>query len=125
MARHVKGPAGRLLGLATTLDSHRGFADVVASLREGHGDTIGGTWGSASALSVAALAQARATDAGTLVVVLPHASEADDFLDDLRLFSDVPAVPRKPDSDSRTTRRYSRHDRPSRTPTAGPPTPAP
>ena len=92
MARHVKGPAGRLLGLATTLDSHRGFADVVASLREGHGGTIGGTWGSASALSAAALAQARATDAGTLVVVLPHASEADDFLDDLRLFSDVPAV---------------------------------
>ncbi len=92
MARHAEGPAGRLLGLATTLDSHRGFADVVASLGEGHGGTIGGTWGSASALAVAALAQARATEAGTLVVVLPHAAEADDFIDDLRLFSDVPAV---------------------------------
>ncbi len=92
MAQHVEGPAGRLLGLATTLDSHRGFADVVASLGEGHGGTIGGTWGSASALAVAALAQARATDAGTLVVVLPHAAEADDFLDDLRLFSDILAV---------------------------------
>ena len=77
MAQRVEGPAGRLLGLATTLDSHRGFADVVASLGEGHGGTIGGTWASASTLAVAALAQARATDAGTLVVVLPHAAGAD------------------------------------------------
>ena len=92
MADHARQPASRLLGLAETLDSHRGFVDVVASLREGHGGTIGGTWGSASALTVAALARARAAEASTLVVVLPHAAEADNFLDDFGLFSDVPAV---------------------------------
>ena len=92
MADDAHRPAERLLGLAHTLDAHRGFADVVAALREGHGGTIGGTWGSASALAVAALAKARSTEAGTLVVVLPHAAEADDFVDDLSLFSATPAV---------------------------------
>jgi transcription-repair coupling factor (superfamily II helicase) len=92
MADHARRPVGRLLGLAATLDSHRGFADVVASLREGHGGTIGGTWGSASALAVAALARGESAAAGTLVVVLPHAVEADDFLDDFAVFSDVPPL---------------------------------
>ncbi|RLS28763.1 MAG: hypothetical protein DWH79_12710, partial [Planctomycetota bacterium] len=36
-------PSSRLTGLAATLRSHSGFADVVASLEEGHGGTIGGT----------------------------------------------------------------------------------
>ena len=54
------GPAGRLLGLANTLDTHNGFAEVVASLRAGHGGTIGGTWGSASALTASTLAEALA-----------------------------------------------------------------
>jgi hypothetical protein len=81
-----------LLGLAATRDAHRGVADVIAALREGHGGTIGGTWGSASALPVAAVAKARASEAGTLVVVLPHAAEADDFVDDVALFSDLPAL---------------------------------
>jgi transcription-repair coupling factor (superfamily II helicase) len=91
-------PAGRLLGLAETLDSHRGFADVVASLRAGHGGTIGGTWGSASALAVAALVRAAnakgsgGTAAGPLVVVLPHAAEAEAFIDDLALFTAAQAA---------------------------------
>jgi transcription-repair coupling factor (superfamily II helicase) len=80
---------GRLAGLAATLESHRGFADVVASVRAGHGGSIGGTWGSASALAVAALARAGLP---TLVVVLPHAAEAEAFVDDLALFSPAPAV---------------------------------
>jgi transcription-repair coupling factor (superfamily II helicase) len=90
------GRPGRLLGLAETLDSHRGFADVVASLRAGHGGTIGGTWGSASALAVAALLRAArgsgANPTGTLVVVLPHAAEAEAFLDDLALFTTTAAA---------------------------------
>jgi len=81
-----------LLGLADTLELHRGFADVIAALREGHGGAVGGTWGSASALTVAAILKAWSTATGTLVVVLPHATEADDFLADLKLFSDVAAV---------------------------------
>jgi transcription-repair coupling factor (superfamily II helicase) len=92
VADHAPRPGARLLGLAETLDAHRGFADVVASLRAGHGGSIGGTWGSASALTIAALARARATEAGTLVVVLPHATEAEDCVADLELFSDIPAL---------------------------------
>jgi transcription-repair coupling factor (superfamily II helicase) len=91
----VSGPAGRLLGLANTLDTHNGFADVVASLRSGHGGTIGGTWGSASALTAAALAEALAAAAGStgiVVVVLPHAADADFFLDDLALFTRLPVA---------------------------------
>ncbi len=89
------GLAGRLLGLAHTLDTHNGFAEVVASLRAGHGGTIGGTWGSASALTAAALAEAAAdaTDSGgRLVVVLPHAADAEFFLDDLALFTRAPVA---------------------------------
>ena len=100
----ARQPAGRLLGLAETLGSHRGFADVVTSLREGHGGTIGGTWGSASALTVAALLHARSPAGGRrragrpaaqpppLVVVLPHAAEAEAFMDDLALFTEAAAV---------------------------------
>ena len=84
-------PAGRLLGLAATLEQHSGFADVVSSLRAGHGGTIGGTWGSGSALAVAALERATA-GSGPLVVVLPHAAEAEGFLDDLALFTAADAV---------------------------------
>ncbi|MEI8229301.1 MAG: CarD family transcriptional regulator, partial [Planctomycetota bacterium] len=97
-------PAGRLLGLAETLESHSGFADVVANLRAGHGGTIGGTWGSSSALTAAALALAldgpvrkkrgdtAAAAQGVLVVVLPHAADADSFLDDVALFTDRPVA---------------------------------
>ncbi|MFM7291146.1 MAG: transcription-repair coupling factor, partial [Planctomycetia bacterium] len=88
-------PAGRLLGLAKTLDTHGGFAEVVASLRAGHGGTIGGTWGSASALTAAALAEALAGGAdpsGLLIVVLPHAADAEFFLDDLTLFTPLPVA---------------------------------
>jgi transcription-repair coupling factor (superfamily II helicase) len=86
-----------LLGLANTLDTHNGFADVVASLRAGHGGTIGGTWGSASALTAAALADAlrlhgTSGSAGLLVVVLPHAADAEFFLDDLALFTSLPVA---------------------------------
>ena len=86
--------------LADTLEQHGGFADVVTSLREGHGGTIGGTWGAACALTVAAVLRTRSgggeatpsPSPGTLVVVLPHAAEAEAFVDDLALFSDVPAL---------------------------------
>ncbi|NDC54595.1 MAG: hypothetical protein EBZ74_09980, partial [Planctomycetia bacterium] len=96
MARTTTRPAGRLPGLADTLAQHGGFADVVAALHAGHGGTIGGTWGSASALTAAALANQLAQSAGgegaALVVVLPHADEADAFSDDLELFTTRPVM---------------------------------
>ncbi len=84
------GPPQRLAALAATLHSHSGFADAVASLRSGHGATIGGTWGSSSALAAAALA-AEVGD-GVLVVVLPHAIDAEVFVDDLTLFTRLSVV---------------------------------
>ncbi len=92
---------GRLLGLARTLESrekHKGFVDVVASLSQGHGGTIGGTWGSSSALAAAALAQAQAREQegsdvrGLLVVVLPHPADADACADDLAVFTSDPVA---------------------------------
>ena len=91
-------PDGRLARLAHTLEQHSGFADVVAALREGHGGTIGGTWGAACALAAAAVLEARgggggsAASPGTLTVILPHAAEAEAFRDDISLFSTVPPL---------------------------------
>jgi transcription-repair coupling factor (superfamily II helicase) len=77
--------------LAATLASHSGFADVISSLRAGHGGTVGGTWGSASALAAAALASALGEtadpDPAVLVVVTAHAADAEGLADDLRLFT--------------------------------------
>jgi len=83
-----RGPSSRLAGLAALLRSHGGFADVVSSLEEGHGATIGGTWGSSSALAAAALARELGGER-ILVVVLPHALDAERFVDDLDLFTDL------------------------------------
>jgi len=100
-------PEGRLAGLADTLDQHRGFAEVVAALREGHGGAIGGTWGSACAMACAAIQRGlegragRGLDrprkpagkaGGVVVVVLPHAADCEAFLDDLAIFTRSPAA---------------------------------
>ena len=85
------GPSSRLVGLAALLRSHNGFADVVKSLEEGHGATIGGTWGSSSALAAASLAS-ELSDERILVVVLPHGVDAERFVDDLALFTDLPVA---------------------------------
>jgi len=99
VATHAPPDGGRLPGLSATLATHRGFADVIASLRAGHGGTVGGTWGSASALTVAAIARALAQPLvehpgppAPLLVVLPLAAEADAFVDDLTLFSPTAAA---------------------------------
>ncbi|MFM7249252.1 MAG: transcription-repair coupling factor [Planctomycetaceae bacterium] len=86
----ASGPPARLAGLAATLRSHSGFADAVASLRGGHGATVGGTWGSSSALVAASLG--REIGDGVLVVVLPHGADAEVFCDDLALFSALPVA---------------------------------
>src|SRR5262245_289078 len=75
--------AVRLTELAGRLQALPGFADVVASLRRGHGATLGGVWGSSCALAAVALAQAAR---GPLVVVCPHPGDIDSLADDLRLF---------------------------------------
>ena len=77
----------RLRELAANLGSHRGFADVVASLQAGHGGTLGGVWGSSRALVAAALA---GESPGPLVIVAPHPSDIDSLARDLVLFTNLP-----------------------------------
>lgn len=79
--------ADRLRELAANLETHRGFADVVASLQAGHGGTLGGVWGSSRALVAAALAREAP---GPLVVVTPHPGEIDSVARDLALFTQLP-----------------------------------
>ena len=82
--------SGQLQQLAVGLREHSGFVDVLTSLQQGHGGTIGGTWGAASSLAVAAIASARAKEQeGLVVVVVPHAVDADIFADDLALFTSL------------------------------------
>src|SRR5882757_10127372 len=76
----------RLKELAAQLDTHRGFADVLASLEAGHGGTLGGVWGSSRALVAAALVR---SCPGPLVVVAPHPGEIDAIARDVALFSDA------------------------------------
>src|SRR5262245_14461319 len=83
MAQPVRGASGRLAELAGRLHALPGFADVVASLRRGHGATLGGVWGSSCALVAAALAEAAE---GPLVIICPHPGDIDSLADDLRLF---------------------------------------
>jgi transcription-repair coupling factor (superfamily II helicase) len=78
--------AGPLYFLAERLETHAGFPQVIASLRAGHGATLGGVWGSSCALTVAALAR---QSSQPIVVVLPHPSDIDDFCDDFALFSPI------------------------------------
>lgn len=97
----VEGNAGssaRLL--AAELAKRSDFANVVAALRSGASATIDGAWGSSKGLAIGAL---RSTASGLIVVVLPHESDVDGILDDLRLFAgSAPAVlPALADSGSR------------------------
>ncbi len=77
-------PIERLLGLPDRLETTTDFAEVVASLKAGHGATLDGVWGSSRALVTAALSRHAPS---TLVVVLPEATEIDGYLDDLAMFS--------------------------------------
>src|SRR5689334_13346794 len=76
--------AGELKDLARLIERSEGFPEVLAALRQGRAATIDGTWGSAAGLVTAALALQAPT---TLVVVLPHVGDVDDFRDDVAVFS--------------------------------------
>ncbi|HEV3005428.1 MAG TPA: hypothetical protein VGX78_13260, partial [Pirellulales bacterium] len=76
----------RLLELVPRLEAAQGFAEVVASLKAGHGATLDGVRGSSCALVAATLARHAP---GPLVVVCPQPAEIDDFCDELALFTDL------------------------------------
>ena len=87
--RSPQAACGELRELAAHLEQHSGFSDVLASLIEGHGGTLGGVWGSSRALVAAALAR---SCPGPLVVVTPHPAEIDGLARDLALFTDLPVA---------------------------------
>src|SRR5690242_7733617 len=78
--------SGRLRELAGALHDEPGFAEVVASLKAGHGATLGGIWGSSCALAAAAL-EAEAPQ--SLVIVCPRPDDVDTLAADLALFTET------------------------------------
>ena len=74
----------QLRHLVGTIEAAEGFAEMVASLRAGHSATLDGVRGSSCAPAAAALAQ---HCPATLVVVHPHPSDIDEFVDELLLFT--------------------------------------
>ena len=102
--------SGLLQQLADGLREHSGFVDVLTSLQQGHGGTIGGTWGAASSLAVAAIASARAKEQeGLIVVVVPHAVDADIFADDLALLPPWPLMFYRLSNQSMTSQPTTKH----------------
>ena len=75
-----------LTELTPLLEVNPGFDELIAALEAGNSGTFDGAWGSASALAAASLLK-RST--GTVLVVLPRASDLDDYVDDLTAFTGV------------------------------------
>src|SRR3954471_431138 len=61
-----------------------GFAEVLAALKNGRSGTIDGAWGSAGPLAAAALGL---HSPQTLLIVLAHVGDVDDFRDDVATFA--------------------------------------
>ena len=80
-ARSLSRP---LEDLAKAIQPAPGFSEVVAALRNGRSATIDGAWGSAGPLIVASLGRHAPR---TVVVVVAHVGDVDDYRDDLATFS--------------------------------------
>src|SRR4029078_3734209 len=63
-----------------------GFPETLAALKNGRAATIDGAWGSVTALLSAALGLHAPT---TLVIVLAHIGDVDDFRDDVAVFAGI------------------------------------
>jgi transcription-repair coupling factor (superfamily II helicase) len=63
-----------------------GFGEIAAALKNGRSATVDGGWGSASALLAAALGLHAPA---TLVIVLAHVGDVDDFRDDVAAFAGI------------------------------------
>src|SRR5271154_5458086 len=77
---------GTLKDLTRVLQRAPGFPEVLAALKNGRSATIDGAWGSAGPLAAAALGLHAPQ---TLVIVLAHVGDVDDFRDDVATFAGV------------------------------------
>ena len=86
-SRSPKSPAIReLKDLTREIQRAPGFPEVVAALKNGKSATIDGAWGSASALVSAALGLHAPS---TMVILLAHVGDVDDFRDDVATFAGI------------------------------------
>src|SRR5947208_1983341 len=85
-------PATTLTGLqdlVRILQTAEGFHPVIAALKNGHGATVDGAWGSSAALMAAALGLHAPQ---TLLVVIAHPRDVDGWVEDLASFAGLRPV---------------------------------
>src|SRR5690349_7943253 len=75
--------------LTATLRHVEGFPEIVAALKQGHGATVDGAWGSSAALAAATLGQEAPR---TLLVVIAHPRDTDSWVEDVASFAGVRPV---------------------------------
>ncbi len=85
-AARPKALVADLKDLTRLIQRAPGFPEIIAALRNGKSATVDGAWGSASALIAAALGLHAPS---TLVAVLAHVGDVDDFRDDVATFAGV------------------------------------
>jgi transcription-repair coupling factor (superfamily II helicase) len=88
----VTAPARTLTGLQDLthiLQSAEGFHPVVAALKNGHGASVDGAWGSSASLMTAALGLHAPQ---TLLVVIAHPRDVDGWVEDLASFAGLRPV---------------------------------
>src|ERR1700690_3690994 len=79
-------PVRELKDLTRLIQRAPGFAETLAALKNGRSATIDGAWGSAGPLTVAGLGLHAPK---TLVIVLAHVGDVDDFRDDVATFAGI------------------------------------
>jgi transcription-repair coupling factor (superfamily II helicase) len=80
------GPPRELKDLTRWIQRAPGLPETLAALKNGRSATIDGAWGSAGPLTVAGLGLHAPK---TLVIVLAHMGDVDDFRDDLATFAGI------------------------------------
>jgi len=86
--RPTTGPTAvrSLKDLTRLVQSAEGFPEVLAALQVGRSGTVDGAWGSAGPLALAAFGLHAPR---TLLIVLAHVGDLDDFRDDVATFSGI------------------------------------
>src|SRR5437764_678986 len=79
-----RAPLAGLKDLTRLIQRTEGFHPIVASLKNGHGATVDGAWGSSAALVAAALGLQAPR---TILVVLAHPIEVDAWVEDVAGFA--------------------------------------
>ncbi len=82
----IASPVGGLKDLTRLIQRAPGFPEILAALKNGRSATVNGAWGSAAALVSAGLGLHAPS---TLVVVLAHVGDVDDFRDDVATFAGI------------------------------------